>query len=307
MIGIILMKKILSLFLVMFMGIALVKCGVVKAEESKSVSIISLYLVMPCVILSAFQVECTPEVRDGLLLAVAAAVIIHIGLIVLAEIGKRILHLDEVEQTSIIYSNAGALIVPLVTAILGKEWIIYSSAFVSVQLILLWSHAKAVICGEKKLDIIKIVTNVNMIAIFAGIVLFATGLRFPGPVQDAVDSVGAMVGPAAMLVTGMLIGDMDFKKILSYRRLFLVVPLRLLVLPVLALLFLKYSGIAGLVENGNMILLVTLLACITPSASTITQMAQVYGKDADYASAINVTTTLLCIVTMPVMVALYQM
>jgi len=71
--------------------------------------------------------------------------------------------------------------------------------------------------------------------------------------------------------------------------------------------FLKYSGIAGLADNGERILLVTLLATMTPSASTITQMAQVYGRDADYASAINVTTTLLCIVTMPVMIMLYQM
>lgn len=307
MISLILTKKIVSLFLVMFMGVVLVKCGVIRAEESKSISIVSLYLIMPCVILSAFQVECTPQVRDGLMLAVGAAVAVHIGLIVLVTLLKRPLRLDEVEQTSIIYSNAGSLIIPLVTAILGKDWVIYSSAFVSVQLILLWSHAKAVICGEKKLDLVRIVTNVNMIAIFGGIFLFVTGLRFPGPVQDAVDSVGAMVGPAAMLVTGMLIGNMDFKKVLSYRRLALIVPLRLLIMPALVLVFLKYSGIAGLVENGGMILLVTLLATITPSASTITQMAQVYGKDADYASAINVTTTLLCIVTMPLMVALYQL
>lgn len=53
--------------------------------------------------------------------------------------------------------------------------------------------------------------------------------------------------------------------------------------------------------------MITLIACITPSASTITQMAQIYGQNADYASAINVITTILCIVTMPVLVLLYQM
>ncbi len=307
MIGIILMKKILSLFLVMFMGTVLVKCGILKTKESKSISVVSLYLIMPCVILSSFQVDYTPEVRDGLLLALAAAVVIHVALICLLAVFKKALRMDEVEQTSVIYSNAGALIIPLVTAILGKEWIIYSSAFLSVQTVLLWSHAKAVLCGEKKPDLVKVITNVNMIAIFAGIILFFTRLRLPGPVQDAADSVGAMAGPSAMLVTGMLIGDMDMKKVLSYRRLLLIVPLRLIVTPLLVLVFLKYSGIAGLADNGERILLVTLLATMTPSASTITQMAQVYGRDADYASAINVTTTLLCIVTMPVMIMLYQM
>ena len=65
--------------------------------------------------------------------------------------------------------------------------------------------------------------------------------------------------------------------------------------------FKKMSGILFLC------MLVSLLATCTPSASTITQMAQIYGKDADYASAINVVTTLLCIFTMPLMVALYQL
>ena len=70
---------------------------------------------------------------------------------------------------------------------------------------------------------------------------------------------------------------------------------------------LKLSGLAHLVPDGQTILLVSLLATCTPSASTITQMAQIYGTDADYASAINVVTTLLCIFTMPLMVALYQL
>ena len=64
---------------------------------------------------------------------------------------------------------------------------------------------------------------------------------------------------------------------------------------------------AAWADGGKNILLITLIACITPSASTITQMAQIYGRDADYASAINVLTTLLCIITMPIMTALYQM
>ena len=73
------------------------------------------------------------------------------------------------------------------------------------------------------------------------------------------------------------------------------------------ILLLKFSGLASFAENGSQILLVTLLATITPSASTITQMAQVYGKDARYAGAINVITTLFCMITMPIMVYLYQL
>jgi hypothetical protein len=61
------------------------------------------------------------------------------------------------------------------------------------------------------------------------------------------------------------------------------------------------------VPNAGQILLVTFFAVITPAASSITQFAQVYEKDAAYAGAINIVSTLLCIVTMPLMVAIYQM
>lgn len=48
------------------------------------------------------------------------------------------------------------------------------------------------------------------------------------------------------------------------------------------------------------------LASITPSASTITQMVQVYNKDATYSSLLNVFTTLFCIITMPLAVILFS-
>lgn len=163
------------------------------------------------------------------------------------------------------------------------------------------------LCGEKGIDLKKILTNINMIAIFAGVLLFLLRIQLPAPVQDAVDSISSMVGPMGMLILGMLIAEMDLKKLMSYHRLWWITLLRLVGIPLIGIVLLKYSGLAALVPEGRTILLVTLLAICTPSASTLTQMAQVYGKDADYASAINVVTTLLCIVTMPLMVALYQM
>ncbi|WP_432630356.1 AEC family transporter [Brotaphodocola sp.] len=307
MIAVILMKKICSLFLIMGMGAILVRLKILKANESKVLSLLSLYLIMPCMILTSFQVECTKEVQSGLLLALIAAIVAHVILLILSVPLKRIWNLDAVEVTSLIYSNAAGLIIPLILAILGKEWVIYTSPFVCVQLFLLWSHGKSVLCGEKGIDLRKVFMNINMISVLIGIILFATGIRFPAVVSDAIESVGNMMGPVGMLVTGMLIGSMDMKKIFSYKRLLLVVPLRLVGLPLLILLVFKFSGVGKMFPNGDTILMISLLATMTPSASTIMQMAQIYDKDADYASVINVATTILCILTMPLLIALYQL
>ena len=158
---------------------------------------------------------------------------------------SKVLKLDGVEETSLIYSNAGNLIIPIVTAILGKEWVIYTSAFLSVQLFLLWSHAKMKLCGEKGIDLKKILTNINMIAIFAGVLLFLLRIQLPAPVQDAVDSISSMVGPMGMLILGMLIAEMDLKKLLSYHRLWWITLLRLVGIPLIGIVLLKYSTSAG--------------------------------------------------------------
>lgn len=306
MISLLLMKQIVKLFLVMIMGFLLVKAGVMKAEHSKSLSMVILYLVMPCVIINAFQVEYTESIRNGLLLAFVAAIIIHIALLILVKALEKIFHLDGLEKVSIIYSNAGNLVIPIVTYVLGKEWVIYSSAFISVQLVLLWTHGRMVLYGEEKVDLKRILLNINMISIFLGILLFVTRTQLPGIITETMDSVSVMIGPASMIVTGMLIGNMTFKQVFAYKRIYLINFLKMILCPVIILLLLKYSGMGSLLSNGKMILMISLLATITPSASTITQLAQIYGKNAEYASAINVFTTIVSIVTMPVMIWLYQ-
>ena len=152
----------------------------------------------------------------------------------------------------------------------------------------------------------KIVFNVNMISVFAGVVLFFTKIRLPEIVDQALSSVGSMIGPASMIVTGMLIAEMNLRNIFENVKVYFISFLRLVVIPVISLAILKISGLVNIHPDGKKLLLIVFLAVITPSASTITQMCQVYGNDSKYASAINVMTTLLSIITMPLMVLLYQ-
>ena len=301
-ISILLMEQIAELFLMILMGYIIVKTGLLKGEDSKVISKIVLYLVIPCVIINAFQVDYTSEKVKELLLVFAASVLLQVILLAAVWGVGKVLKLNEVEMTSIYYSNSGNLIVPLVTFILGKEWVLYGCVFMSVQLVFLWTHGKNTISRDWK----KIVFNINMISVFAGVVLFFTRIRLPEIVNQTLSSVGSMIGPASMIVTGMLIAEMNLKSIFENVKVYFISFLRLVVIPVISLMILKISGLVNIHSYGKKLLLIVFLAVITPSASTITQMCQVYGNDSKYASAINVMTTLLSIVTMPLMVLLYQ-
>lgn len=218
----------------------------------------------------------------------------------------KMFHLNTVEYTSAYYSNSGNLIVPLVTYILGKEWVIYGCVFMSVQLFFIWTHCKCKISGETEISLKKILLNINMISVFAGVFLFFTKIRFPEIIGNTLSSVGSMIGPLSMIVTGMLIAGVDLKKVFTNKRIYLVTFIRLVIEPIIALAVIILLGMKNWHPQAENIILITYMAAITPCASTITQMCQVYGNDSKYASAINVMTTLLAVVTMPVFVYFYM-
>ncbi|RGY92725.1 AEC family transporter [Ruminococcus sp. AM58-7XD] len=306
-ISILLMQQIVQLFLMIFMGYLIVKTGLVRDDDSKVLSKIILYLIVPCVIINAFQVDYTTDTVKGLLIAFAASVMTQVILLVVISVAGKLLHLNEVEVASVYYSNSGNLIVPIVTFILGQEWVLYGCVFMSVQLVFLWTHCKKIISREASYDWKKIILNINMISIFIGVVLFFTKIRLPEIIGNTLASVGTMIGPASMIVTGMLFAGMNLKQIFANKRVYFITFLRLIAVPLIALVLIKLSNLASFSADGNKIMLIVFLAIITPSASTVTQMCQVYGNDSKYASAINVMTTLLSIITMPVMVMLFQM
>ena len=237
-ISILLFWQILSMFLMLLMGFALVKTGLLKAQDSKTLSVLLLYLALPCAILDSFQVEYDSRILRGLMLAFAAAVICHVILLLAAGLLEKALHLTAVEKASVIYSNSSNLIIPIITAVLGPEWVVYSTAYVSVQLLLLWTHGKVLLSGIKGADIRKILTNINLLAVFAGILLFLTGFRLPDVLSDTLHSVGSMVAPASMFIAGMLIAGMRPKQIFGNRRAYGIVCLRMLVFPAVSLLLL---------------------------------------------------------------------
>lgn len=306
-ISILLMQQIVQLFLMIFMGYLIVKTGLVRDDDSKVLSKIILYLIVPCVIINAFQVDYTTDTVKGLLIAFAASVMTQVVLLIVISAAGKLLHLNEVEIASVYYSNSGNLIVPIVTFILGQEWVLYGCVFMSVQLVFLWTHCKKIISREASYDLKKIILNINMISIFIGVILFFTGIRLPEIIRNTLASVGTMIGPASMIVTGMLFAGMNLKQIFANKRVYFITFLRLIAVPLIALVLIKLSNLASFSADGNKIMLIVFLAIITPSASTVTQMCQVYGNDSKYACAINVMTTLLSIITMPVMVMLFQM
>lgn len=297
--------KILQLFCIMVLGFVITKCKVIRSKDSLVLSKLSLFLFLPSAIINAFNFERSGELMSGLLFAFLAATVVHLILLLLDAVYAKLVCKSAVERASVMYSNAGNLIIPIVSFVLGGEWVVYSTAFLTVQLIFLWSHGVRLFSSKEKFNIKKVLLNVNVIAIAVGLLLMLVGLKLPSFVLDITSTFGSMLGPVGMLIAGILATNIDFKAMLANKKIYRVIAARMLVCPLIMLGALKLLAFIP-VANANEILLISFLASITPAATTVLQFAQIHDHDAEYATAINIFTTVVCIATMPLFVMLFQ-
>lgn len=303
----ILMEEIIELFLILLMGFAIVKSGKLQQKDSKAVSVILVYLIVPCVIINAFQIDDTPHVREGLLFALFIAVAAHFLFILFTALLRPVLKLDTIEQLTCIYTNAGILVVPLIEVLLGDEYVVYSCAFIVVQLILLWTHCRQKLCKTEQFSWLNLLMNINILSIILGAALFFFHIHIPELLGNTLDLMGGMVGPVGMLLAGMVIADTPLAEVFARPRNYVAVLLRLFCYPLILLVLFRIFSVAAFIEDGKNILLTVYLACITPACATVTSMAQLYRANAARASLLYVLTTTCSLLSMPLMIELYEL
>jgi len=304
-----LLQKILVLFIMILMGFLSVKSGMVKSTDSSVLSKLSFDWIIPCSLLHSFNTTYDPEKGTAFLFACGAAIFSIIFYIVITRLIQKPLHFDVAEQGSIIFSNSAGIGAPLVVAVMGNEMMFYCAAHMGFQNIFIFIYLPLIMSREAKIDWKKLILNRNVIAIICGLLIFRFSITLPSVVSSAIGTIGGMLSPISMLMIGMLMGGVDFKKVLRGKRLYLVSLGRLLIYPLLFLLLVKVTGVTNLFPYAKDVLTAILICSSAPAAALVTQMADRYRsqEEAQNAGSINVMTTLFCVITMPLLVLLFQL
>ena len=163
----------------------------------------------------------------------------------------RPLRLDVIERAVIIYTNAGILVIPLVNALLGADYVIYSCAFLVIQQILIWTHCRSLLCNTGGMEWRKILLNINIIAIAIGCALFLLRIELPAFINQTLNTLDRMLGPLGMLLAGMVIADTPLRGCSAHRAGYLAAALRLLFCPLLTVLLLRAVSAADLIADAR--------------------------------------------------------
>ena len=292
--------QVLILFLLIGVGVGCAKTRLLDGPAVKAMANLVLYIATPCVIIKSCIREFDPAMLWGFLTVVAVAAVNHTVLILVARTVFR--DADEqrrrVLRCALVFSNAGYMAIPLQQAILGNVGVFYCAAYVIVFNIFMWTYGLVEMSGQRKLSIKQIALNPGVIGVAVGLVLFLFPIPVPTLLQDAVGHMASLNTPLPMVIIGYYLAQTNLLKALANKRNWLCIGLRLVAIPLLALTVMLLCGIRGQVLTACMI-------CIsTPVATVATMFSSRYNRDTGLAVNLMSVSTLLSVVTIPLMVAL---
>ena len=292
------------MFLMMGIGIFCYKIKFISKEGSTTLSDVALFVVLPCVVFTSFQIKYHQEILLGIFLSFVLGLAAHflaMGIAYLFVKGGTQEH-RIIERFHIIYPNCGFMGVPIAQAMFGEMGVIYITAFMCAQNFLIWSHGVSSMQGGfKKESLLSILKAPVIIALFLGLFCFILRIPVPSVLVDSMKSVGNMNTPLAMLVSGTAVAQTDMKKALTKPRVYWMLFLRLLAVPVIVVVLLSFVPVSEKIR------LITALGISAPTAAISTMFAVKYQKDVGYAAELFAISTVSAIATMPVIMSFAEL
>lgn len=305
-ISLVLLSKLTSMMIMAIVGYALIKLGLLKQEDRRVLSILLVYVLQPCLIVRSLQIDLTPERMQGFLYGLIFATSTMLLSLLVSELLKKPFALDAIDRSTLIYANVGNLLLPLVSMALNDEMVFYCSTFQAPFNILMWTHCYSIIKGDRDINFRKIVANPNLIALFIGIILLLTHTKIPSVIEAAAKGFNDMVAASSMMLIGMVIAGIDIRSVFTHKKAYLISFGRLVALPILCMLLLYMTGFVQSHPSMRPIFMVITMGAAAPSATTIVQLAVLHDRDAAKAGIYNVMSTILCVVTIPLIILIYQ-
>lgn len=295
-------NQVLIIFLLMGVGFLSGKLGFIHETTSKDMTQILCYIVSPCIIITAFQQKFTSKRAIALIAAFICVAGTFLLSIVISKFvfNKKAVH-DDAHRNALqfgsVYSNSGFIGIPLLNALLGTEGVFYGTPYIMCYNIFCWTHGVTVYNkNAKPKSLSNILSNPNIIAIAVGIIFFLFSIKIPSLISTSMSYVSNLNTPLSMIIIGDNIAHIKFNKILTDKWIWPGILIRNLTIPLITLLALKFIGVDKLVLLSSVIM----AAC--PVGGFTVLFAKMENTDTDFATKLMTISTLISIITIPLIV-----
>lgn len=311
----VIIHQMIILFILMGLGYLLNKVHILGPKIDKGITGLILYCTMPAMILGAVL---TQEDERDVKLAVSCLIAAAVMYMVLPFIAKLLVWILRVKPGSkgiyefmIIFGNVGFMGFPIIAALFGQESVVYGSIFNIFFNLLVYSYGIIIVMKDLEerqkteggndaaapvekfhFSWKKLLTPGISVAVLA-LIIFFLDIELPDVIVSPVASLGNITSPLAMLIIGSTLANMDIREVFNDVRVYVFVAVRFFLLPLVLFPVLK------LIIHDSFLLQLTVIMLLMPVANTSVLYAKQYGSDENLAAKSIFISTLLSIVTIP--------
>lgn len=289
-------NTVIILFIIMCAGVYGRKKKIINEELNKGLIEILLRITLPMMIITSFTYTYSKDMGSSMIKIFLYSIIIHVVLIFTSRFLFLKLPKDkrDILRFVAIFSNCGFMGFPVLKSAYEDLGVLYGSIFNIPFYIFVWTFGIALYTDKKDPHALKkIFFNPGIISVAIGLIIFATSIKFPASIISAMKIIGDTTTPLSMIIIGYMISEVKFKEIFKEKSLYYGSFVRLIIAPAITYMFFNLMGADKIITD------VAVIIEAMPVAAVCAIYAQSANKNPRYASLAVFITTLLSLLTIP--------
>ena len=296
-------QTMLKLFLLLILGFVLFKCHIFDEYTNKKISALIVNVASPMLIISSIAgVEGSN--KSIVFLMIGAGILMYIGFIILGKIINRIFPFPKkdwpVYECMVVFANTGFMGYPVLLDVFGQEAVFYASLIHMAFNFFVYTYA--IMCltkgddSEFKLNFKQLLTP-GIILIFVGIFIYLFDIQLPSVLMDTINSVGSLTAPLSMMMIGSSLAVYPIKDSFTDWHSYVFAFVRLMIVPFVTMIMCRLLHIDAYYAN------ITIITNAMPVGSMVLMLATQYNANVKIVTRNIVVSTLLSVITIPIVVA----
>lgn len=296
-------QTMLKLFLLLILGFVLFKCHIFDEYTNKKISALIVNVASPMLIISSIAgVEGSN--KSIVFLMIGAGILMYIVFIILGKIINRIFPFPKkdwpVYECMVVFANTGFMGYPVLLDVFGQEAVFYASLIHMAFNFFVYTYA--IMCltkgddSEFKLNFKQLLTP-GIILIFVGIFIYLFDIQLPSVLMDTINSVGSLTAPLSMMMIGSSLAVYPIKDSFTDWRSYVFAFVRLMIVPFVTMIMCRLLHIDAYYAN------ITIITNAMPVGSMVLMLATQYNANVKIVTRNIVVSTLLSVITIPIVVA----
>lgn len=296
-------QTMLKLFLLLVLGFVLFKCHIFDEYTNKKISALIVNVASPMLIISSIAgVEGND--KSIVFLMIGAGILMYIGFIILGKIINRIFPFPKkdwpVYECMVVFANTGFMGYPVLLDVFGQEAVFYASLIHMAFNFFVYTYA--IMCLTKsddskfKLNFKQLLTP-GIVLIFIGILIYLFDMQLPSVLMDTINSVGSLTAPLSMMMIGSSLAVYPIKDSFTDWRSYVFAFVRLIIVPFMTMIVCRLLHINPYYAN------ITIITNAMPVGSMVLMLATQYNANIKIVTRNIVVSTLLSVITIPIVVA----